>query len=74
MFTLSFTKHPKITNYRESLLLDWDKFRTLHQLLLDYGIYLHPDNYERVTISTAHTEEDITSTLQGFEEALKRLS
>ena len=74
MFTLSFTKHPKITNYRESLLSDWDKFRTLQQLLLDYGIYLHPDNYERVAISTVHTEEDITMTLQGFEEALKRLS
>ena len=74
LFTLSFTKHPKITNYRESLLIDWDKFRALHQLLLDYGIYLHPDNYERCSISTAHTEEDITQTLQAVEEALKRIS
>jgi glutamate-1-semialdehyde 2,1-aminomutase len=74
LFTLSFTKHPKITNYRESLLIDWDKFRALHQLLLDYGIYLHPDNYERCSISTVHTEEDMALTLQAFEEALKRLS
>jgi glutamate-1-semialdehyde 2,1-aminomutase len=73
MFTLSFTKHQKITNYRESLLIDWDKFRSLHQLLLDYGVYLHPDNYERVSISTAHTDEDITKTIQAFEEALKQL-
>jgi glutamate-1-semialdehyde 2,1-aminomutase len=73
IFSLCFTKHSKISNYRESLLIDWDKFRTLHQLLLDNGIYLHPDNYERVAISTVHTEEDIATTVQAFEEAFKRL-
>jgi len=74
IFSLSFTKHAKISNYRESLLLDWDKYRSLHQLLLDAGVYLHPDNYERVAISTVHSEEDIAFTVQAFEEALKRLS
>jgi len=74
IFSLSFTKHAKISNYRESLLLDWDKYRSLHQLLLDGGVYLHPDNYERVAISTVHSEEDIAFTIQAFEEALKRLS
>jgi glutamate-1-semialdehyde 2,1-aminomutase len=71
---MSFTKYPKITNYRESLLIDWEKFRMLHQLLLDQGVYLHPDNYERVVISTAHTDEDITNTVKAFETALKRLA
>jgi len=74
IFSLCFTKHSKISNYRESLLIDWDKFRTLHQLLLDGGVYLHPDNYERVAISTVHTDEDIATTVQAFEEAFKRLS
>jgi glutamate-1-semialdehyde 2,1-aminomutase len=74
IFSLSFTKHQKISNYRESLLIDWDKFRTLHQLLLDGGVYLHPDNYERIAISTVHTEEDIAFAVQAFEDALKRLS
>jgi glutamate-1-semialdehyde 2,1-aminomutase len=74
IFTMCFSKHPKITNYRESLLIDWEKFRMLSQLLLDQGIYLHPDNYERNAISTVHSDEDITRTVQAFEEALKRLS
>ena len=74
IFSMSFTKYQKITNYRESLLIDWEKFRMLHQLLLDQGVYLHPDNYERVAISTAHTDEDITKTVQAFEEALRHLS
>jgi glutamate-1-semialdehyde 2,1-aminomutase len=73
IFTMCFSKHPKITNYRESLLIDWEKFRMLSQLLLDQGIYLHPDNYERNAISTVHGDEDITRTVQAFEETLKRL-
>jgi glutamate-1-semialdehyde 2,1-aminomutase len=74
IFTFCFTKHQKITNYRESLLIDWEKFRMLHQLLLDQGIYLHPDNYERVVLSTVHSDEDITRTVQAFEDSLKRLA
>lgn len=74
IFSLSFTKYPRITNYRESLLIDWEKFRMLHQLLLEEGVYLHPDNYERVSISTAHSDEDITRTVHAFEEAFRRLS
>jgi len=73
IFSLCFTKHLKITNYRESLLIDWDKFRMLHELLLDRGVYLHPDNYERIVISAVHTEEDIAFTVQAFEDAIKRL-
>ena len=74
IFTMCFSKYPKITNYRESLLIDWEKFRMLHQLLLDEGVYLHPDNYERVALSTVHSDEDITHTVQAFEQALRRLS
>jgi glutamate-1-semialdehyde 2,1-aminomutase len=73
IFSLCFTKYQKITNYRESVLIDWEKFRMLHQLLLDQGVYVHPDNYERVSISTTHTDEDIANTVRAFEEALKRL-
>jgi len=74
IFTFCFAKYQKITNYRESLLIDWEKFRMLHQLLLDHGVYLHPDNYERVALSTVHSDEDITRTVQAFEDSLKRLS
>ncbi len=74
MFSLSFTKQQRIINYRESLLIDWNKYRLLHQLLLDRGIYLHPDNYERVSISTVHTEDDMARTIEAFEEAFRELN
>ena len=35
MFSLAFTKLKKIINYRESLLIDWNKFRLLSQILMN---------------------------------------
>ncbi len=59
MLQFFFTKRKKITNYRESLQIDWNLYLRHHQLLLDKGIYIHPDNYERITFSSAHSEKDI---------------
>src|SRR5579862_7456511 len=63
LFSLAFTKLKKIINYRESLLIDWNKFRLLSQILMNKGILVHPDNYERLTISTAHTQGDVEQTI-----------
>jgi glutamate-1-semialdehyde 2,1-aminomutase len=73
MFALSFTKQKKIINYRESLLIDWNKYRLLSQILQSRGIFLHPDNYERITVSTAHTEKDIELTMAAFEDSFREL-
>ncbi len=59
MLQFFFTRRKKIVNYRESLQIDWNLFLRHHQLLLDKGIYIHPDNYERITLSSAHTDKDI---------------
>ncbi|MGC2204461.1 MAG: aminotransferase class III-fold pyridoxal phosphate-dependent enzyme, partial [Thermoplasmata archaeon] len=59
MLQFFFTRRKKIQNYRESLQIDWNLYLRHHQLLLDKGIYIHPDNYERITFSSAHTEKDI---------------
>ena len=59
MLQFFFTRRKKISNYRESLQIDWNLYLRHHQLLLDKGIYIHPDNYERITLSSAHTEKDI---------------
>lgn len=73
IFSLSFTKQKKIINYRESLLIDWNKYRLLSQILMNSGVFLHPDNYERVSVSTAHTDEDIETTIGAFDDSFKRL-
>jgi glutamate-1-semialdehyde 2,1-aminomutase len=76
MLQFFFTRRKKIMNYRESLQIDWNLYLRHHQLLLDKGIYIHPDNYERITFSSAHTEKDIDhflSVLQGTFRELRTL-
>jgi glutamate-1-semialdehyde 2,1-aminomutase len=66
MLQYFFTRRKKITNYRESLQIDWNLYLRNHQLLLDKGIYTHPDNYERLTFSSAHTEKDVDHFLDAI--------
>ena len=73
MFSFYFTKQQRISNYRQSLLIDWNRYRYMQQLLLDHGIYLHPDNYERVTVSTVHSEDDLAKTVEAFDSSFKEL-
>jgi glutamate-1-semialdehyde 2,1-aminomutase len=73
MLQFFFTRRKKIVNYRESLQIDWDLYLRHHQLLLDKGIYIHPDNYERITFSSAHTEKDIEKFVSVASETFKEL-
>ncbi|HTT45749.1 MAG TPA: aspartate aminotransferase family protein [Thermoplasmata archaeon] len=73
MLQFFFTKRKKISNYRESLQIDWNLYLRHHQLLLDKGIYIHPDNYERITLSSAHTEKDIEKFVSVATETFREL-
>lgn len=73
MLQYFFTRRKKITNYRESLQIDWNLYLRNHQLLLDKGIYTHPDNYERITFSSGHTEKDVERFVAAAAETFKEL-
>jgi glutamate-1-semialdehyde 2,1-aminomutase len=73
MLQFFFTRRKKITNYRESLQIDWNLYLRHHQLLLDKGIYIHPDNYERLTFSTTHSDKDIEHFLAVVNETFAEL-
>jgi glutamate-1-semialdehyde 2,1-aminomutase len=73
MLQFFFTRRKKITNYRESLQIDWNLFLRHQQLLLDRGIYVHPDNYERLTFSTTHSDKDIEHFLAIVNETFREL-
>ncbi|HZY69878.1 MAG TPA: glutamate-1-semialdehyde 2,1-aminomutase [Thermoplasmata archaeon] len=73
MLQFFFTRRKKITNYRESLQIDWNLYLRHHQLLLDRGVYIHPDNYERLTFSTATTEKDVDRFLEVVRETFQEL-
>ncbi len=76
MLQYYFTRRKKITNYRDTLQTDWELYKLHSQLLLDRGIYTHPDNYERLVLSNAHTAKDIDQfidTLHGTLVELRRV-
>ncbi len=73
MLQFFFTRRKKITNYRESLQIDWNLYLRHHQLLLDRGIYIHPDNYERLTFSTTHSDKDVEHFLSVIHETFTEL-
>jgi glutamate-1-semialdehyde 2,1-aminomutase len=73
MLQFFFTRRKKILNYREALQIDWNLYLRHHQLLLDKGIYIHPDNYERLTLSSAHTEKDVDQFVGTLHETFKEL-
>ena len=73
MLQFFFTRRKKIANYREALQIDWNLYLRHHQLLLDRGIYIHPDNYERVTFSTVHTERDVERFVATVNETFQEL-
>lgn len=73
MLQFFFTRRKKIVNYRESLQIDWNLYLRHQQLLLDRGIYVHPDNYERLTFSSAHTEKDVERFIAIATETFKEL-
>jgi glutamate-1-semialdehyde 2,1-aminomutase len=45
-------------------------FNRLYALLLDNGVYFGPSGYEVGFMSAAHSEEDLTRTLQTFKKVL----
>jgi glutamate-1-semialdehyde 2,1-aminomutase len=73
MLQFFFTRRKKIVNYRESLQIDWNLYLRHAQLLLDKGVYIHPDNYERLTFSSAHTEKDVEKFVAIATETFKEL-
>lgn len=73
LFQIFFTSLPRVRNYREALTADDDAYALFHQGLLKRGVYMHPDPFERITLSTAHTEEDVERVLVAASETFREI-
>jgi glutamate-1-semialdehyde 2,1-aminomutase len=70
MFQLWLSETP-ITNYREAAPhLDSPRSAALVRAMIERGVLAHPSNIELWFVSTAHTDADVDTTLQAFEEAV----
>jgi glutamate-1-semialdehyde 2,1-aminomutase len=71
LLTFVFTEQKNITNYRESIIMDWNKYKGVQQKMLKRGIYYHPDGAERIPLSMVHTEADVEAFLAALRESIK---
>ena len=69
-----FTPLKKIGNYREFLTCNGAKYTHYHREMLKRGVLFHPLQYQHLFVSTAHTEDDINSTLKAAEDSLKAIA
>lgn len=64
MFGLFFTEQNNIERYQDVMQCDVQAFNTFFHKMLEKGIYLAPSAFEAGFMSLAHSDEDITYTLQ----------
>jgi len=71
VYVLYFMDEGPITNYRDLLRNDADRFVRYRQELMKRGVFEMPMNLKRNHISYSHTDLDIDRTLQAAEESLR---
>lgn len=71
--TLYFTDQ-KVENYDQAEATDGEQFALFFKEMLRRGVNLAPSKYEAWFLTTAHTEEDIRTTIQIAEEAFIALT
>jgi glutamate-1-semialdehyde 2,1-aminomutase len=71
MFGLYFSNAKQIINFEQSGAVDVNMFKRFFHAMLDRGVYLAPSAYEAGFVSSAHTEEHISATIDAAREALR---
>jgi glutamate-1-semialdehyde 2,1-aminomutase len=72
MFTCFFTSDP-VTDYASAKRSDTIKFACFFRSLLEGGVYFPPSQFEAAFVSTAHSEADVTLTLEAAAKAFDEI-
>jgi glutamate-1-semialdehyde 2,1-aminomutase len=72
MFTIFFAKDP-VTDYETAARIDTALYARFFHQMLSQRIYFPPSQFEAAFVSTAHTDEDIQSTIDAVEKAFASL-
>ncbi|RMD93786.1 MAG: glutamate-1-semialdehyde-2,1-aminomutase [Calditrichaeota bacterium] len=72
MLGLFFTDQ-KVTDFQSAKTSDTKKYARFFHAMLERGFYFAPSQFEAAFISLAHTEENITTTLEAMNEIFRTL-
>ena len=65
MFGLFFISEDRVTNFSQASDCNIELFKKFFNAMLKKGIYLAPSAYEAGFLSTAHTDDDINTTIEA---------
>jgi glutamate-1-semialdehyde 2,1-aminomutase len=73
MFGFFFTEEKKVTGFEQVCQCDQERFKKFYHGMLEEGIYLAPSSYETGFVSSMHSDDDITATLDAAEKVMGKL-
>ena len=73
MFGGFFTEDASVTQYQQVIDSNVAAFNQFFHLMLDSGVYLAPASFEAGFMSSAHTDDDITATIDAASAAFAAL-
>jgi len=73
MFGFFFTQEARVTGYKQATTCDIERFKKFFHGMLAEGVYLAPSAYEAGFVSSAHSDADITATLDAASRVFARI-
>lgn len=68
-----FFTNKAVVNYEKAKTSNLEYFATYYREMLNQGVFFPPSQFEGWFLSTAHTDQDITKTLEAIEKAISKL-
>jgi glutamate-1-semialdehyde 2,1-aminomutase len=65
MYCLFFSEE-KVNNFEQAISCNHVSFNSVFHKMIEHGVYLPPSSYETCFISTKHTDQEVTHTLEAF--------
>lgn len=72
MFNCFFTAEP-VTDLKSVSKCDTERIAEVFHGLLERGVYLPPSQFEACFLSTAHTDREISHTIEAFDAVFRSL-
>lgn len=73
MMTMFFTDGP-VCNYADAQRSNVDSYARFFNAMLEHGVYLAPSRFEAAFVSAAHTDDDISHTVESARQVFRALA
>jgi glutamate-1-semialdehyde 2,1-aminomutase len=69
-----FFRAEPVRSFAEAKSSDAERFRRFFHALLERGVYIAPSPFEAAFMSSAHSDDDVTTVLERFDDAMRQVA